>query len=161
MTRKRFTHAGGIVGRRTKAGPRYLLVTARVNPAHWVFPKGHIERGETPADAARREVIEEAGVRATPIADAGSSTYTVPGKEKVHVVYFLMSFVSGRPASEGRALRWLPYAKARARLTFDEARRALRKAHEMFGASRRPVRRRRAGGRSARGRGGSRRRFSS
>jgi len=161
MPPKAFTHAGGIVGRWTRAGPRYLLVTARLNPAHWVFPKGHIERGETPAEAARRELMEEAGIAAEPIAAAGSSRYTVPGKEKVRVVYFLMAFVSGRPASEGRTVRWLPYAKARARLTFDEARRALRKARARFVARRGPVRTRRGGARSAPARGGSRRRSGS
>lgn len=30
---------------------------------HWVFPGGHIKRGETPAHAATREVKEETGVR--------------------------------------------------------------------------------------------------
>ena len=28
----------------------------------WAFPKGHIEQGEGPADAARREVREETGI---------------------------------------------------------------------------------------------------
>ncbi len=30
---------------------------------HWTFPKGHIEKGETPWIAAAREALEEAGVR--------------------------------------------------------------------------------------------------
>jgi 8-oxo-dGTP pyrophosphatase MutT (NUDIX family) len=139
MRRTPFTHAGGIVGRWSRTGPRYLLVTAKLDPTHWVFPKGHIEKGETPAEAAQREVMEEAGVRAQSIFQAGSSTYAVPGKEKVHVVYYLMAFASERAAAEGRAVRWLPYARAKSRLTFDEARRALRKAHARFGARRRPV----------------------
>ena len=29
----------------------------------WVFPGGHVEKGESPAEAAVREVFEETGVR--------------------------------------------------------------------------------------------------
>lgn len=40
-----------------------------------VLPKGHIEAGETAADAAMREVREETGFDATPAGWAGSSTF--------------------------------------------------------------------------------------
>ena len=33
----------------------------------WVFPKGHLDPGESELEAALREVEEEAGVRATPL----------------------------------------------------------------------------------------------
>ena len=42
------THAGGIVVRLDDGVARFLLVTARRQPGQWVFPKGHIEPGETP-----------------------------------------------------------------------------------------------------------------
>lgn len=35
----------------------------RTNGGRWTFPKGHIEKGETPWVAAQREALEEAGVR--------------------------------------------------------------------------------------------------
>jgi 8-oxo-dGTP pyrophosphatase MutT (NUDIX family) len=50
----------------------YLLIhSARVlNPlARWEFPKGTIEPGETPREAACRELIEETGLRAWRILD--------------------------------------------------------------------------------------------
>jgi 8-oxo-dGTP pyrophosphatase MutT (NUDIX family) len=36
---------------------------ARVSPNQWTPPGGRIEEGEQPADAARREVLEETGIR--------------------------------------------------------------------------------------------------
>jgi 8-oxo-dGTP pyrophosphatase MutT (NUDIX family) len=53
--------AGGIVFRRTpEEGPRFLLI--RDSYDNWGFPKGHLEDGESPADAARRETAEETGL---------------------------------------------------------------------------------------------------
>ncbi|MBI4485873.1 MAG: NUDIX domain-containing protein, partial [Acidobacteria bacterium] len=57
------SQAGGVVFRSHRASPRVLLVKARKNPSLWIFPKGHIEGDETPAEAALRETREEAGVK--------------------------------------------------------------------------------------------------
>jgi len=51
--------AGGVV---FDAGGR-VLVLHHAN-GDWVFPKGHVEEGETPLQAALREVREEAGITA-------------------------------------------------------------------------------------------------
>lgn len=53
--------AGGIVFRRTPDGiARFLLI--RDSYDNWGFPKGHLEEGESPADAALRETLEETGL---------------------------------------------------------------------------------------------------
>jgi 8-oxo-dGTP pyrophosphatase MutT (NUDIX family) len=53
--------AGGIVYRRVLVEPaRFLLI--RDSYDNWGFPKGHLEDGESPADAARRETGEETGL---------------------------------------------------------------------------------------------------
>jgi 8-oxo-dGTP pyrophosphatase MutT (NUDIX family) len=58
---QRETSAGGVVFRRGPDGaPRFLLI--RDSYRNWGFPKGHLEVGEPPADAARREVAEETGL---------------------------------------------------------------------------------------------------
>jgi 8-oxo-dGTP pyrophosphatase MutT (NUDIX family) len=58
---QRETSAGGVVFRRGPGGePRFLLI--RDSYKNWGFPKGHLEVGEPPADAARREVTEETGL---------------------------------------------------------------------------------------------------
>lgn len=46
--------------RRSPAGPRYLLILD--GNRNWGFPKGHLRDGESPLDAARREVAEETGL---------------------------------------------------------------------------------------------------
>jgi 8-oxo-dGTP pyrophosphatase MutT (NUDIX family) len=58
---QRETSAGGVVFRRAPDGPvRFLLI--RDSYKNWGFPKGHLERDEPPAEAARREVTEETGL---------------------------------------------------------------------------------------------------
>ncbi|MFL6257444.1 MAG: NUDIX hydrolase [Pyrinomonadaceae bacterium] len=49
--------AGGVV---INAEGRVLLVSQ--HGTSWSLPKGHLEEGETPLEAARREIHEESGV---------------------------------------------------------------------------------------------------
>lgn len=51
--------AGAIVSRND--GSEILLVY-RAKHDDWSFPKGHIEEGENPEQAMRREVVEETGL---------------------------------------------------------------------------------------------------
>lgn len=51
--------AGVVVLRDTQGGHRFLLLRAY---SYWDFPKGAVEPGETPLQAAIREVQEETGL---------------------------------------------------------------------------------------------------
>ncbi len=55
----RILSAGIIPLRRTRGGWRMLVLRAYRN---WDFPKGLVEEGEDPIDAARRETAEETGI---------------------------------------------------------------------------------------------------
>jgi 8-oxo-dGTP pyrophosphatase MutT (NUDIX family) len=57
---ERETSAGGVVFRREGDDVRFLLI--RDSYRNWGLPKGHLQPGEPPADAARREVVEETGL---------------------------------------------------------------------------------------------------
>lgn len=59
MERKMLS-AGVIVARKEGNSWRYLLLRVY---AYWDFPKGIVEPGEDPLQAARREVEEETGLR--------------------------------------------------------------------------------------------------
>jgi len=56
---RREVSAGGVVYRRTAAGPEFLLI--RVG-GRWSLPKGLVEKGETPQATALREIAEETGL---------------------------------------------------------------------------------------------------
>lgn len=53
--------AGAIVFRRSRQGVAVAMVVDSYGK--WTFPKGHVRRGESFLDAARRESAEEMGVR--------------------------------------------------------------------------------------------------
>ena len=123
----RFKQAGAIVVRAGKTGPRILLVTARRNPGNWIFPKGHVESGETWRAAAVREAREEAGVEGKVVGDAGRMSFEF-GDNTYRVTYFVVKTTDAGKEREGRRLRWLKYKQALRRLTFDETRDLLRDA---------------------------------
>jgi 8-oxo-dGTP pyrophosphatase MutT (NUDIX family) len=122
-----FKQAGAIVVRAGKNGPRILLVTARRNPDNWIFPKGHVEAGETLRVAAVREAREEAGVEGKVIAPAGRMTFDF-GENRYRVTYFVVRTEDAGREREGRQLRWLKYKQALKRLTFEETQDLLRGA---------------------------------
>ena len=115
------THAGGVVVRDDGPARRFLLVTARRQPGQWVFPKGHIEDGETVEAAAIREVLEEAGVEATVISPLGASEYKT-AREVVRAQFFLMRYVSEEKPGEGRRRAWFTAAEAQRALLYEDAR---------------------------------------
>ena len=122
------SHAGGIVFRRTNDDVHYLVVEASTNAAHWVFPKGHIERDEKPEEAALREVREESGVRAAIVSPVEVVEFVGP-HGRVTAAYYLMEYLGEEAAQEERRIVWCSYEEALARLTFGDTRTSLAKAH--------------------------------
>ncbi|MCK6684949.1 MAG: NUDIX domain-containing protein [Thermoanaerobaculia bacterium] len=68
-------------------GGKVLLLKRGIEPGygHWVFPGGHVDRGETVEGAALRETLEETGVRAELEDLVG--LYSYPGKPVVIAVF--------------------------------------------------------------------------
>jgi 8-oxo-dGTP pyrophosphatase MutT (NUDIX family) len=124
------THAGGVVFRGAGDEVEFLVVQARDNPTQWVFPKGHIEAGETAAAAAHREVREEAGVTADIQGEAGSYEFEL-ATESVRAQYFLMRYAAEEETGERRGKRWCGYAQALKLLTFADARALLADAENL------------------------------
>jgi 8-oxo-dGTP pyrophosphatase MutT (NUDIX family) len=124
--RGRIPQAGGIVVRRDGDRLSVLLVRSKKNPALWVFPKGHIEPGETAEAAALRETREEAGVEGDLVGPVGEPLEFQSGTEAVSVQYFLVRPRTESRSPEGRDTRWFDLDEALAALSFESARTLLR-----------------------------------
>jgi len=108
--------------------PRYLIVTAKRDPHRWVFPKGHIDPGETPETTAGREVREEAGIEAKLAEALGSVEFKKDGGN-ARAAYFLMEFLRSAGPGEDRKRRWCRYEEAMDLLSSESNRDVLRRAH--------------------------------
>ena len=111
------THAGGVVWRREQNVLRFLLVRPLDGSDVWVLPKGHIEPGETTAQAAVREVLEEAGAQAELGPEVGRVSYAV-GSKRVNCVFFLLRWVADTAAAEERPCRWAALEEVRELIPF-------------------------------------------
>ncbi len=78
--------AGGLVF--NEAGEVLLI---RDRNGYWVFPKGHVETGESPEETAQREVVEETGIEARVTARIGETNYVNDRGEERRISWFLMS----------------------------------------------------------------------
>jgi len=98
------------------------------------LPKGHPDGKESAAQAALREVREEAGVDAELVESLGEVRYWYQrgGKRIAKVVeFFLLRYVSGDVADhdhEVEAARWIPAEEAAGTLTYDGERQMVRRA---------------------------------
>lgn len=118
------THAGAIVVRQDRDAPRVLVVTARRTPTHWLFPKGHIDPGESAEVAALRELREEAGVTGRSLGLVGRTTFRAAA-ETVVTDYYLVRYESTVDSGEGRQQRWCTYEEALSLLSFADTRELL------------------------------------
>ncbi len=82
--------AGGVV----LEGDQVLL--RRTPKGEYLFPKGHIDPGETEEATARREVAEETGVEAEIVLPLGEISFSYQGDE-YRVTMFLMRVVRQLP----------------------------------------------------------------
>jgi 8-oxo-dGTP diphosphatase len=112
--------AGGVVVRDGR-----VLLVHRARYDDWSLPKGKLEPGETWAEAALREVLEETGVRCELGAFLGSSHYAPGGVQKEVRWWAMTTADEAGPSHEVDEVRWATPAEARELLSYDGERQLL------------------------------------
>ncbi len=140
MTRRRSSgtstevSAGGVVVRGDQVA--VIVPTRRAANGRKVLalPKGHVDPGETAAEAAAREVREEAGVEAELVGELGEVRYWYQRngrKIPKLVTFFLFRYTGGDVAdhdTEVEEARWIPLEEAARTLTFKGEREMVERA---------------------------------
>lgn len=134
---KREFSAGGVVFRKEPEGTLWLVIKP-TGKDKWRLPKGWIEKGESSAQAAQREVKEEAGIEVEVLEKVGGEKYFfVQDGQKIFktVVFYLMEYV--QEAREGYSweteeIDWLPLEQAKERLAFENEKKILEKAEKLL-----------------------------
>lgn len=123
---------GAVVYRNIGGMTRYLLIKNR-RSAHWGFPKGHVELGESDHQTAYREVLEETGIHINIQPDfVTKSQYTIQGKVEKNVNIYLASTSDTQTIIQKEEIEdyiWLGYNKALDKLCFDNDKNILQKAN--------------------------------
>ena len=141
MKTERQTSAGGVLVREGADGPEILLASRRTRRGElvWGLPKGVVEKGESPEDAALREVREETGHtgRIREPLEEVSYWFVWDGtriRKTVH--FFLMEDTGdepGEPDGEMEEVRWFPANEAPDVAGFDSEKKILRGVAEGIG----------------------------
>jgi 8-oxo-dGTP pyrophosphatase MutT (NUDIX family) len=132
--------AGVLVYRGKPEAPHFLLLDYG---RHWDYAKGHVEAGEDDLTAAKRELEEETGITDIEIDDGfqHEMTYFFRHKKKglvrKTVVFFLGRTESKKIqlSDEHVAAEFLPYEKALERVTYPNAKAALKAAKAFLDAA--------------------------
>jgi len=131
--------AGGVVYRRLGEKTEVALISVGEG-GRWQLPKGLVGRGESPEDAALREVREETGLECEMVAPLEPVEYWYFSKgsarrvrfhKRVH--FYLMRYLSGETEEhddEVNEARWVESEEAAAMLAFKGERKALEEALE-------------------------------
>jgi 8-oxo-dGTP pyrophosphatase MutT (NUDIX family) len=126
--------AGGVV---VRDGQVVVIVpTRRAADGRKVLalPKGHVDPGETAAQAAQREVREEAGIDARLVGELGEVRYWYQRdgrKIPKLVTFFLFDYLDGRVDDhddEVEEARWIPLEQAARDLTYKGEREMVQRA---------------------------------
>lgn len=108
---RREISAGGVI-----LNPKNQILMIQDQWDKWTFPKGHIDKDETPKQAALREIKEEVGVDAKIVKKILTDDYWFvaaweKGKPKVHkTVHWFLMRSQGKPTpqtAEVKAAKWV------------------------------------------------------
>jgi mutator protein MutT len=104
----------------------------------WSLPKGHIEEGETPEQAAIREVAEETGITSSITKSLGVIDFWfMAGGKRIHktVHHFIFTEISGEltpQITEVDEVSWFPLAEIVDRLAYPDEKKLIARSGELL-----------------------------
>ncbi len=129
--------AGAIIFRKEGGKNHFLLL--HYLAGHWDFPKGHIEKGEKINETIRREVKEETGIEKIRFVSGFKQDvkYFFKAKEEniFKIVVFLLAETDVKEikiSKEHKGFKWLTFQDALNQLTFNNAKKILKKANDFL-----------------------------
>jgi 8-oxo-dGTP pyrophosphatase MutT (NUDIX family) len=138
--------AGGVLIKAIKGRAMVAAIRPQGKPEGiWALPKGNIDPGETPAETAVREVLEETGVQGRLVEKLGDVKYTYTRRGGVRVFkvvsFYLLKAGRGRLGEieermrvEVADARWLPLDEAPRLLAYGGEREMAKKARDRLDA---------------------------
>lgn len=137
------TSAGGLIIK-VDNGVGYVALIARRNrnqEIEWCLPKGHVEKGESLAETARREIFEETGIQGEVLAPLATISYWFSGSGRyVHKIvhHFLLQATGGTigvendPDCEAEKAEWVPLDDVDSMLVYPNERKVVAQARRLL-----------------------------
>ncbi|OEG70906.1 hypothetical protein ATZ36_00480 [Candidatus Endomicrobiellum trichonymphae] len=135
---------GAVIYKMKNDNPLFLLVNSK-RSGIWGFPKGHIENGESEIETARREILEETGIKNIEfiknfrqedvyIIDSAANRTDERQVEK-HSIYFLASSLEDAldfDKNEILKLKWANINQAQDILSFANQKKIINSAYNLI-----------------------------
>ena len=126
---------GAVVYRIINGVVRYLLIKNK-RSSNWSFPKGHVEDGETAEETAKREVLEETGIRIKIFPGFSSkSQYSIQNRIQKTVQIFAATTKDEQTRIQPEEIEdyiWLPFESAYNYLKVENDEAILKDANEFL-----------------------------
>ena len=131
--------AGAVIFRQDDTRQYLLLERARRKSGYWDFPRGNVEKNETPWLTARREIREETGIEDIRFIPGFSEKicyyYKTDRSTIMREVLFLLAETETEKvvlSYEHTGFEWLDYRRAYERITHRSSKSVLEKAERLL-----------------------------
>ncbi len=127
FARRRSCEQAAVVPFRVRAGAVEIALITTSDRKRWILPKGWIDAGERPLQAALREAEEEAGLLGRVVGNVLHRYEYAKSRNRRGVAVFLMRVTEEleRWPEDHRRRRWVPLDEAHERLECEKLRAAL------------------------------------
>jgi 8-oxo-dGTP pyrophosphatase MutT (NUDIX family) len=132
---------GAIIYRKKEGKIEYLLLkNSADHGSYWGFPKGHAEQDESEFETARREILEETGLKVRIIDGFREQIQYSPAQFIWKTVIYFVGEVEDikqapKLSKEATEFAWLPFKEALAQVTFKDNKEMLKMTESFLNTS--------------------------